>query len=263
MIRVLAIACTLVAVSMTAASARANLLVDPTGGTTIPLAGDDATTTRNLGGSFSYYGTTYTSLAASTNGNLNTSGSARFSDSPLSGLGGFIAPFYDDLYVSGDATSYVTEKVVAGQYYAATWVSAFDLSSILPGTGNTFQAVLFTGAATLNGFAFQAGDIAFSYSTLNAPFSRGTATVGIANLTGSSTAPLPGTTDGQISNYNLLPTGSSFLLFRPDATQTTYAASIVTPGTGTVPEPSSAVLCGIAGLAGLVAARARRPKHAA
>ena len=218
--------------------ASANLLVDPTGGTTINFGNDDdAVVSRSLGGIFNYYGPTINSIDVSTNGNLNLTGNVGYKDSPISGLPGSINPFYDDLYLFSAAT--VSDRGVAGSYYAATWNGVYDRSDLAAGETDTFQAILFTGNTALSGYNFRAGDIALSYAAMDQVFNSGSATVGISNGTGSTTTALPGTTDGQINDTSLLPTGSRFLLFRSGDGGATYAASTQSTAPAAVSEPAS------------------------
>lgn len=72
------------------------------------LYSDDGITTLELPFAFTFYGTTYTQIQASSNGNLQLgNGNAYFGNScldegPIVGLGDMIAPFWDDL----DLTSF-------------------------------------------------------------------------------------------------------------------------------------------------------------
>ena len=137
-----------------------------------------------------------------------------------------------------------------------TYSNIFGLADTTAGLTSTFQIALFKGNTTIGGFNFLLGDIAISYGTLNSALS-GTATVGIASSATTFT-PLPGTADGQISSLTGLPTGSSFLLFRPSIGNVPYVASIASlPGTTAVPEPSDVALLAIGAL-GLFAGSRRR-----
>ncbi|RYG58484.1 hypothetical protein EON80_27000 [bacterium] len=61
----------------------------------------------------------------------------------------------------------ISETIATGfEYYAVTWENME--SSTAPGNYATFQAIFFESAITLQGIAFNAGDIAFAYGDLDA-----------------------------------------------------------------------------------------------
>lgn len=241
------------------ATASADLLIDPTGGTNISFSDiNDGMVTRQLNGSFNFFGAPITKVGVSVNGLLSISSTVNYgADAALSSstLSNTIDPFYDDLtlFTSGK----VSDQTVSGSYYEVTWSGVYDHGYLATGATDTFQAVLFFGNTVVNGYQFLAGDIAISYGSMLGVFNTGTATVGLGSSV-SNYVPLAGTTDGQIRNYSLLPTGSNFLLFRPNGSNSYNAStqSLVQPAA--VAEPSSWVLLG----AGLILATRLRPAPA-
>lgn len=115
------------------------------------LYSDDGVTTLDLPFPFTFYGTTYTQLHASSNGNLQFgSGNPYFSNScmnegPVVGMGDMIAPFWDDL----DLTSFgFLEYDVVGEtpnrIFVLEWdnIPRFDE----PDDRVTFAVQLFEGS---------------------------------------------------------------------------------------------------------------------
>ncbi len=115
------------------------------------LYSDDGVTTLELPFPFTFYGTTYTQLQASSNGNLQFgSGNAFFgnscmNDGPVVGMGDMIAPFWDDL----DLTSFgFLEYDVVGEAPDRIFVLEWDN---IPRFGDpndrvTFAVQLFEGS---------------------------------------------------------------------------------------------------------------------
>ncbi len=115
------------------------------------LYSDDGVTTLDLPFPFTFYGTTYTQLQASSNGNLQFgSGNAFYGNScldeePASGMGDMVAPFWDDL----DLTSFgFLEYDVVGEAPDRIFVLEWDN---IPRFGDsddrvTFAVQLFEGS---------------------------------------------------------------------------------------------------------------------
>src|SRR5215471_10870789 len=198
----------------------AGLLVDPSAGTSVgfPANADQEEVTRNLGGTFTLYGIGTTNIHISVNGFMGLANVSFLSaDRSLSQLTTaantqVVAPLYDD-FAFGPGSN-VVDQGVANTYYAVTWESIYGFTHVSPGQTSDFQAVLFLANTTLGGFQFQSGDIAFSYGKLGAPVVDNTFTVGVAggpaNFTGN-----PSSSDGELSDFTKLPSGSSILLYRP------------------------------------------------
>ncbi|BAY61023.1 putative outer membrane adhesin [Calothrix brevissima NIES-22] len=158
---------------------------------------DDNFAQINLGGaSFNFYGNTYNSLFASSNGliTFGTGETGFFNTDLSSGLGGLtneirqaaIAVFWDDLSTQGTTANQVLYRIQDNQLIVE-WKEVFIRGS---GSGNpiTFQAILQlnTGLAR--------GNITFNYVDLdagNVSYNNGaSATVGIKNATGSIGSPV-------------------------------------------------------------------------
>jgi hypothetical protein len=223
----------LVLALLSAASARASFLVDPTDGTVLWSDGaryDEAVIrSRPLGFEFSYFeGEPVSTIDVSTNGNLNFSGDSEYANERVGREVMRISPLWDDLEVVAGSGDSVVEKTVAGKLYSVTWrVHEHNAPTIRHG----FQAALFGAAMRINGLDFLPGDVVFSYTSIGATFDKDTATVGLdAGDDGATLVPLPGTLaeTGVLarSEAGLLPTSAgSFILFRPDEAGS-YTASI-------------------------------------
>lgn len=246
-------------------AAQADFVVDPTGGTnlfsTLSTHDDETTHVANIGFSLNYFGTSSTAIDVSTNGNINFSANTAFSDVALPTSVARIAPLWDDLVMSSGGSQSITSKSSAGLYYAVTWnVGTFGSATNI----SQFQAVLFGGDVVLDNFQFHANDIAFAYQAVATPFRDNDATVGLDKGDSVHFSPLPGTTNGAVSNslVNLLPTATgSFVLFRPNIDTGGYDASVQQASAG-VPEPSTWLLSGIVAAGGLGYARRRRARAA-
>ncbi len=219
----------LFAAALTAPRAAADLVIDPTGGTSLVFSDpDNSARTRPLGFTAQFFGLDKTTVDISTNGNLNFGLNTSFADGAFPRSTARIAPLWDDLTLNSTGT--IVEKASPGVYYSVTWENVFRTTSLNPSKIDTFQAVWFGASATVGGFTFQKNDIAFSYQMVNADFDSGAATVGINKGSSNAAAVLPGTTDGVITaaTKNLLPiTGPQFVLFRSDGLGG-YVASIQT-----------------------------------
>ena len=226
----------LLAGMITARTANADLLVDPTGGTSLIFSDPDNSvrTGRPLGFTGQFFGVNETTVDVSTNGNLNFSGNSSFADGIFPRSTARIAPLWDDLLLNDASTvpnappSAIVEKVSPGVYYSVTWENVYRTTSLNPNKTDTFQAVWFGAATTIGGFTFQPNDIAFAYQMVNADFDGGAATVGVNKGSANAAAILPGSANGVITatTKNLLPLAvGQFVLFHPNGAGG-YVASI-------------------------------------
>lgn len=222
--------------------AHASLLLDSTGGMVLFDSAvshdDDSSNGRALGFTGTYFGTSHTTVDVSTNGNLNFSGNTSFSNQPLPTGTARINAMWNDLYIySGDGAT-ITERVLPGLSYAATWNNIAHIND--PAIRQTFQIAWFGAPVVIRGFTFRLDDLVLSYEGALASVVD-TATVGLDKGDGTTFVPTPGTTDGLIadSTRNLLPAAEfGFLLFRPDGagSYTPYIAAPMlqnSPGVGT------------------------------
>ncbi len=249
-------------------SASATYLIDPTGGTSlnslfsITSGGatgeldNGCTAARALGFSFNFFGSPLTSVFVSTNGSVNSAFNSSNNDVGWSASTGGtqrIAPAWDDYQIkAGDA---VTEKKTA-EYYSITWdIHRASIASFVYHQ----QALLIGAGTTIQGFPFLAGDIAFSYNGMDAPFSG--ATVGLRQSASVFSVPPSGLgvdADGRITSYAnpLYSTGNSFVLFRDNGAGG-YTVTLEA-FTSVVPEPGSLALLGLGGVALALRLRKRR-----
>jgi subtilisin family serine protease len=138
-------------------------------GTVIPINGDDQTSAPiPIGFLFPYYGATFSTFRACTNGFLSfTSSSASFSNSPLPSFfapENMLAAFWDDLYVA-------TDSRVLYRNDGARLILVFDHVYSLSGGGPyTFEILL-----------YPSGTILYQYLSMSEPLSF--STVGFQNGT--------------------------------------------------------------------------------
>lgn len=195
--------------------ARAQLLIDPSGGTVLSSVNDDDASYggRSLGFTGNFFGVARTTVDVSSNGNLNFSGNTDFSNGPMPTSVARISPMWDDLYVYNAQS--ITESVSPGNYYAVTYqIGTFAFGHVF----HQCQVVWFGAATTIRGFQFQPDDIVFCYETVGA--SPWTATVGLDAGDGTNFVSLPGDADGSISDADagllpVYPSSSRVILFRP------------------------------------------------
>jgi len=237
--------------------ATAGYLIDPSGGTVLwddSFNVDDQTVHRPLGFTASLFGTPFTEVDVSTNGNLNFSNSNSWTNQAFPTGAPMIAPLWDDLYIYAGTGQKITEKAAAGQYYSVTWdVSQF--SNNLPKF--QFQVVLFGGTTSIGGNTFLPNDIVFAYQRVDADFRAGDASVGLNKGDGTfSTLPNVVGSGGLLGNSQagLLPTApGSVLLARYDGSG--YVGSLTT---AVVPEPGTCILALVGlGCAGFTVSRVR------
>lgn len=238
----------------------AAFLIDPAGGAVLwddSTSSDDLAVQRDLGFSFNLFGRSISSIYVTTNGNLNSIGTTSYNNTsfPLNFNAAMIAPLWDDLYVAEGSGQSITEQA-NGSYYAVTW----DVSTYpAPGPRFAFQAALFGSAQVIDGVQYQAGDIVFSYDRVTPSFRDGNATIGLNEGRNLGYAPMPGTTNGIVTDGTIadLFGGHDAILFRADG-QGGYSATLMTLESQAVPEPAGVAMLGTGAIALGVFARRRR-----
>ncbi len=119
-------------------------------------AGDDTTAAISLGGfSFQFYGTTYTTLFACSNGFVSTAAATSFTESAASLVsvvgGAKICAWWDDLNVGGGVApahgslDFYTDGATMAE---VTWVNVPEFVNV--GAGNSFKITLLPGAVVLD-----------------------------------------------------------------------------------------------------------------
>jgi hypothetical protein len=247
----------LIGATALAAPARADILVDTTGGTILTFAPNDddgITAARPLGFSFTFFPgptqTVNTTAVVATNGNLGFPTNTSFSNQPFPFADGIqrIAPLWDDLVVRPGEV--VQDKLNAGNY-SVEWKFVSDFSN--PGAQHIFEATLFGAPQTIGAFQFLPNDIAFSYLQVQA-LNDNSATVGLNQGDGIHWSPVPGSNNGIVTDATsaaLLPTGpGDFILFRPNNSGG-YNSYVLNTAVNTqvTPEPGTMALFGLAALA--------------
>ncbi len=201
------------------AGLRAELLIDPAGGTVLfnDSAGrdDDVLAGRPLGFAFPYFDEPVTTLDVCINGHLNGSGDSAFQNVVLATEVSRLCPLWDDLEVVAGSGDAVIEKVLPGTYYSVTW-KVHERGNAA--SRSVFQAVLFGKAARVAGVDFLPGDIVFAYEQVGATFAKGNATVGVDSGSDAVTLPALAGAAGILPNGGgaMLLAGRGFTLFRPD-----------------------------------------------
>lgn len=238
----------------------AGFIVDPFGGTSVGFKKGDLAEqqSRNLGGTFNFFGFAITDINVATNGFLGTdhveglNADRSLTELSQTSTGPVIAAFYDLLQFS-DGSS-VTDRSVADSYYALTYQSIYGANDLAAGHTSDFQVVLFMADRTIGSFAFHPGDIAISYGTLASTIDN-TFTVGVASDTNATGTPT--SADGKLANFSTLPAGPDFLLYRPVVIPDTDGAiryDVSVESLASVPEPATLALIGL----GLVAVGCRK-----
>ncbi len=178
------------------------------------LSGDDNYTTLSLPFAFPFYGNTYSSIKASTNGFLTFGNNATaYSNSGIpnsSEPNNLITAFWDDLNFTGAAKLF-TYYDATNNYYVIEYQNVPKLGSSFV---NTYEYILYPN-----------GKIMFQYSSMTGTLNS--ATVGIENADGS---------DGlQVAyNTNYIHDGLAVYIFTPD-----HFIVSVDPVTGQVSEGDS------------------------
>ena len=234
---------TVFSILLSAAAARAGLLVDPSGGNVLATTGDDIFVgPRNLGFAFNYFGSPQTQVFVNSNGSLTFgAGSTVYINTDLASSPARVAPFWDDLFV---ANGQLVENATSS-YYAVTWNGVSTFIGTLGTTSVTAQAILFGGAATVKGVSFLPGDIALSYGAISNS-NDGSFTVGLSAGDGTRFASAPGSANGTFTLLTSIPTGatnSNFILFRPNSAGN-YAVTDMSTSTSGVPEPAQLLTVG-------------------
>jgi hypothetical protein len=246
------------ALAIGAASAQAGLILSPLGGVTLFKTGDDETKSISLNSTYQFYGQSFSSIDVSTNGNMNFTGYAGFSNVafPDANVGSMIAPLWDDFVL--DNNSRIIEKEGNG-FFAVTWNNLSNFNN--SGTQDTFQAILFNKDRKFGGIDFQAGDIAFAYGSLGSQLSfDDNATFGVNNTDGSKSSGLPTSGQTLLTSADLPkldPIKNEFILLHYNGSGYDVSYSHTESA---VPEPGTFVVIGL-GLAGLVrkSRKRRRP----
>ena len=218
-------------------------------GTKVLSNTDDTSSTRNIGFTFRFYGTNYTSVSVSSNGILTFNGvtnnqflNPNFTTTATSGNGPTIAAFYDDLdfRTSNDASADgVYVQTIGTTVGSRTFIVQWNKAAHYPVTGVTFS-----GEITYEVVLYEAtNDFLFSYQDATWSGASGydygaSATVGIRDTTGQ--------TNGRRLQWS----------YNSGVLANSYAILFTT----TTPEPGTFALFG-AGAAGLAAAVRRRRKN--
>ena len=154
---------------------------DITGGTDIGSSCDDCTVPLAIGFPFAFYGTTFTSMNVSSNGNIQfDTSSSSFGNValPTSTFGRTIAPFWDDLQTNCTSVDAIFTAMF-GQAPTRSRVVQWRMTPHFSCPANqgdviTFQAILFE---TTNDVLFVYPDVVFASGSVNN--NGASATVGI------------------------------------------------------------------------------------
>ncbi|MCW1884872.1 PEP-CTERM sorting domain-containing protein [Luteolibacter flavescens] len=235
----------------TLAPASAALVLDPASGLELaftPDLNEDAQVNGSQTISGSLFGFGYADMVPtiSLNGYISLGSAPPLMDPMRLGESGGdrIAPLWFDFGVG--ATTKVIEHTGSG-YYGITWQAL-----TVPGQTDlvTFQAIIFSGAASIAGQSFLAGDIVFSYGDLSFYEFVPEVVIGLEDIAGSQaglpTSDFPGTDLQGWHSHDVtgdIPVGADeFVRFRPDGSGN-YGITLET-----IPEPSTSLLMA-AGLA--------------
>jgi len=118
-------------------------------GTSFGISGDDSSASATIPFGFSYYGVTYTTVWASTNGLLSFAGSnSSWSNVPFpstdSSTQRVITPFWEDLYVNNsNDLRYGVSGSAPNRIFVITWTIVNHLGYA---DANTFQVLLYEGS---------------------------------------------------------------------------------------------------------------------
>ena len=174
-------------------------------GTQLPIvsAADDMTENTNIGFSFPFFGTSYTNMNVSSNGNIQfpPSNSAAFGNSPIPSIftpNNALYPLWDDFDFRPAGDVYV-QTLGAGSTLRriVQWNQVPQFGSTSGGV-STFQAVLFAN-----------GNFEFRYASIEGEAFPGDFTVGVEDAAGLSAASIPGS---DLGTGNVSYRGSSNLI---------------------------------------------------
>jgi hypothetical protein len=204
-------------------------------GTQVSLGDDQVSGALNIGFSFDFYGSTYSSVYVSSNGFLTftgggSSGCCTGQALPTSdGINNLIAGLWEDLDTNGNSTGTMWYDVLGVAGSREFVMGFYDVAHFPSGNPTTFEMILHEGS----------NDIELQYGRLSGD--GGTHSVGIENATGTiGLQVLLGSDISSLANTGLL---------------------ISDGGTHDVPEPATLGLMGV-GLAGIAFGARRRRKSA-
>jgi N-acetylneuraminic acid mutarotase len=191
------------------------------------LAGDDQVISIPIGFSFNYYGSSYTTVSVSSNGNLQftTGNYGPYNTCPLPDpiLGRMIAPFWDDLYLpSGNGVYYSVTGSAPSRVLTVEWRNIPHFSNLSNGVTFEVQLEEATGDIYL---LYQ--DVSFSDPLID---NGASASVGIQDGTSAL---------GYSCNQSLLQNGDVIRIYRQTASPTPTRTNTAIPPTATPLPPTA------------------------
>lgn len=148
------------------------------------LTGDDNVTSVTLGSSFGFYGSSYSSVTVSTNGNLQfASSKTDYSNTALiaSGFGPTIFAFWDDLQFGGAGQGAFYQYFASGVH-----PNLSGPTSVFEWTGGYYQNFASTTVRVQALLEHNTGRILTQYSNTSSRGTGTSATIGIQNGSGTS-----------------------------------------------------------------------------
>ena len=194
------------------------------GGTQVAtIQGDDISTVAGaipIGFSFNYFGTTYTTLGANSNGFLflgaTAPGGATYSNLNTNGgiAGPIIAPLWRDLLGATGATAwYATTGSVGSRVFTFEWRNWYRFG----GTTNTisFQALLYEGTSQVEFRYRQEAGVDASWSSIGIGITSGVSGGGINNFASLNAATAsPGVSQQTSTQFSSLPPTNTSYVFQ-------------------------------------------------